>query len=251
MSRLLDAIKKLEEEKKPINSIFNKNQTKTYKRRHKKPLYLSAFLLVILLVGTSIFIYNPRTKSINSTNTNTNITKKHTPEKSIEKRENNKTTKAKKREKEAKKRVIAKKEKHKAKKIKQNEFYKKDKNNKTLTKNKRSIFEKENKSALIMAEEHRKKGEYQKAIHYYKIALNKETKNKAYILNNIGTLYLIQNKPNLALPYLLKAFKINKEKTITKNLIIAYLKTGQKEEACRILKEEATLQNLKKQLGCQ
>ncbi|AEH45735.1 hypothetical protein Thein_1880 [Thermodesulfatator indicus DSM 15286] len=96
---------------------------------------------------------------------------------------------------------------------------------------------------LLLAEEARQSGQYEKAIYYYQQALaeEKDTQKKADILNNMGAIYLLQNKPYLAQITLEKAVKISDDPSIIYNLAIAYLKQQKTKKTCSLLNNAKNL----------
>ena len=79
------------------------------------------------------------------------------------------------------------------------------------------------------------------ALELYKRCIELEGKNKLKALNNIGSLYLKNNKPKISLEYFLKAFEINtKDKIIVNNLLLNYinLRNEKKSEELFLLSEK-------------
>ena len=79
------------------------------------------------------------------------------------------------------------------------------------------------------------------ALELYKRCIELEGKNKLKALNNIGSLYLKNNKPKISLEYFVKAFEINsKDKIIVNNLLQNYinLRNKKKSEELFLLSEE-------------
>ena len=62
------------------------------------------------------------------------------------------------------------------------------------------------------------------ALDFYKKCIELKGKNKLKALNNIGSLYLKNNKPKIALEYFREAFEINnRDKIIVNNLLLNYI----------------------------
>ena len=82
---------------------------------------------------------------------------------------------------------------------------------------------------------------------HYKRCIELEGKNKLKALNNIGSLYLKNNKPKISLEYFLKAFEINtKDKIIVNNLLLNYinLRNEKKSEELFLLSEKIETANI-------
>ena len=79
------------------------------------------------------------------------------------------------------------------------------------------------------------------ALDFYKKCIELEGKNKLKALNNIGSLYLKNNKPKISLEYFTKAFQINsRDKIIVNNLLLNYinLRNKKKSEELFLLSEK-------------
>ena len=79
------------------------------------------------------------------------------------------------------------------------------------------------------------------ALDFYKKCIELEGKNKLKALNNIGSLYLKNNKPKISLEYFTKAFEINsRDKIIVNNLLLNYinLRNKKKSEELFLLSEK-------------
>ncbi len=87
---------------------------------------------------------------------------------------------------------------------------------------------------LLIAEEERKKGNCEKAIFHYQNYL-KEKKNPL-VMNNYGACLIEIGKLNEAINIFNMALSIKNDPEIKYNLIIAYLKIGDKEKACKEVK---------------
>ena len=70
------------------------------------------------------------------------------------------------------------------------------------------------------------------AIRYYEKCLNLSSSNKLKALNNIGGIYLKNNKPKTALKFFLDAYEIQKnDRIITNNLLLGYIKLKNEKKA--------------------
>ncbi len=70
------------------------------------------------------------------------------------------------------------------------------------------------------------------AIEYYEKCLNLKGPNKLKALNNVGSIYLKNNKPKTALKYFLNASEIKKnDKIIINNLLLSYIKLKNEKKA--------------------
>lgn len=87
---------------------------------------------------------------------------------------------------------------------------------------------------LLLAEEERKKGNCKSAIFYYKSYL-KEKENPS-VMNNLGACLMELGDYDEAINIFNKALSLKNDPEIKYNLIIAYFKKGDKERACRELK---------------
>ena len=79
------------------------------------------------------------------------------------------------------------------------------------------------------------------ALNFYKKCIELDRENKLKALNNIGSLYLKNNKPKISLEYFIKAFHINSsDKIIINNLLLNYinLRNKKKSEEFFLLAEE-------------
>ena len=84
-------------------------------------------------------------------------------------------------------------------------------------------------------------GDNTSALDFYKKCIELEGKNKLKALNNIGSLYLKNNKPKISLEYFTKAFEINsRDKIIVNNLLLNYinLRNKKKSEELFLLSEK-------------
>jgi len=88
---------------------------------------------------------------------------------------------------------------------------------------------------LLVAEEERKGGNCRKAISYYKSYL-KERENPL-VMNNLGACLIELGDFDSAINIFNRAFSLKNDPEIKYNLIIAYLKKGDKEKACFELKK--------------
>jgi len=66
--------------------------------------------------------------------------------------------------------------------------------------------------------------QFDEAIKYYEIYVNKEDKDKKKGLNNIGCIHLKKNKPRVALDYFLKAISFGEDKIILNNTLNCYIR---------------------------
>ncbi|RLG11522.1 hypothetical protein DRN73_05165 [Candidatus Pacearchaeota archaeon] len=87
---------------------------------------------------------------------------------------------------------------------------------------------------LIMAEEERKSGNCEKAIFYYQNYLKKSF--NVYVMNNYGACLIELGRFDEAIDILNKALNIKNDPEIKFNLALAYIKKGEKEKACAIVK---------------
>jgi len=88
---------------------------------------------------------------------------------------------------------------------------------------------------LLVAEEERKEGNCKKAIFYYKSYLKE--KENPLVMNNLGACLIEVGEFDSAINIFNKAFSLKNDPEIKYNLIIAYLKKGDKEKACYELKK--------------
>ena len=86
---------------------------------------------------------------------------------------------------------------------------------------------------LILAEEKRKNKKFQEALKYYLKYL--EHAQNIDVLNNIGAIYLKINKPGLAKYYLEMSLEKRPDEITAQNLLIAYLRLGEKQKACNLI----------------
>ncbi|MCS7279187.1 MAG: tetratricopeptide repeat protein [Thermodesulfobacteriaceae bacterium] len=89
-------------------------------------------------------------------------------------------------------------------------------------------------SLLILAEEERKRGNLEKAILYYQSYLKE--KENPWVMNNYGACLTELGRFDEAINLFNKALSLKKDPEIKYNLVIAYLKKGEKEKACKELK---------------
>ncbi|QER42619.1 hypothetical protein F1847_07650 [Thermodesulfobacterium sp. TA1] len=88
---------------------------------------------------------------------------------------------------------------------------------------------------LVLAEEERKKGNYQMAIVYYENYLKE--KEDPLVMNNLGGCLTEIGAVEEAIKVFHKALSLKNDPIIRYNLIIAYLKKGDKEKACSEIKK--------------
>ena len=70
------------------------------------------------------------------------------------------------------------------------------------------------------------------ALNFYNKCIELEGENKLKALNNIGSLYLKNNKPKISLEYFIKAFHINSsDKIIVNNLLLNYINLRNKKKS--------------------
>ena len=70
------------------------------------------------------------------------------------------------------------------------------------------------------------------ALNFYKKCIEIDGENKLKALNNIGSLYLKNNKPKISLEYFIKAFHINSsDKIIVNNLLLNYINLRNKKKS--------------------
>ena len=70
------------------------------------------------------------------------------------------------------------------------------------------------------------------ALNFYKKCIEIDGENKLKALNNIGSLYLKNNKPKISLEYFIKAFHINSsDKIIVNNLLLNYINLRNKNKS--------------------
>ncbi len=70
------------------------------------------------------------------------------------------------------------------------------------------------------------------ALNFYKKCIELDGENKLKALNNIGSLYLKNNKPKISLEYFIKAFHINSsDKIIVNNLLLNYINLRNKKKS--------------------
>ncbi|OAG28621.1 tetratricopeptide repeat protein [Thermodesulfatator autotrophicus] len=262
MSKLFESIKKLEEKKTEF-SIKGNYSIKKEKRIKRNKFYiyiiLSSFLigcltLVAFFIFKAKFYQGTEIKNIKTAFPKTaknSIDNNQKPQKLTKKEKKNHTLIQTKRE---TKTNIQKENKKENKMI--SEPKKSKLNHYTTKKNKKHITRKENNKIekisiselstkkhilnryIMFAEEARKNKNYEIAIFYYQKALsetNEKTK-KAEILNNLGAIYLLENKINLAQTALEKAIKFSASPEIVYNLTIIYLKQQKIDKACSIIK---------------
>lgn len=97
---------------------------------------------------------------------------------------------------------------------------------------------------LFNAEEERKRGNYPEAIKFYQEYL--KHREDPDVLNNLGGIYLLLGNGEKARVYFERALKLRYDPYYELNLIMALMKTGQKERACERLKDKpfpATLED--------
>lgn len=100
---------------------------------------------------------------------------------------------------------------------------------------------------LIMAEEERKKGNYRKAIFYYKNYLKE--KKDPWVMNNVGACLIELGDFEEAINLFRKSLSLKNEPIIHYNLIIAYLKKGDTTKACIELKKLENHPDLHQQIA--
>lgn len=91
------------------------------------------------------------------------------------------------------------------------------------------------RNLLIMAEEERKKGNCKEALFYYRNYLKE--RDNPMVMNNFGACLIELEKLDEAINVFEKALSLKSDPEIKYNLIIAYLKKGEKEKACNTIKE--------------
>jgi len=263
MSKLFNAIKELENKtKKEVDiKFYKKDNNRISKEKHLQILYLLGIisLLFIILTISKYFVnhYKDNKKIISHDITENQTIKKE--EHLLQLKQNKKKlsdlsdkdkpnieNKKRTSEKNSTKLITIKEKREKL-------AYSKKLRNKTKKK-KVNTKERQNKNinqSLLMAEEYRKKEMYEQALIEYKKALaeEKDEKNIIYILNNVGAIYILKEKPAQALKYLLKAYKIKKDKITARNIVLAYIQLGKFKKACQFASQE-NLEDIKEKLGC-
>ena len=277
MSRLFDALKKLEDNKEKGSIIANNLAIFKKQKQINLKIYLSFFFIILmgilLVFNAKVFLNKKHQKKMDLRRESSNILKSNVSQENLNDKIkiDNKDTKNNHLTQKESKRMISglnsghisasetKKRKNledfketdkkfkeafknKKKKIYHPKVTVNEKNNYKLTRKELRRKDKIDYSDLIIAEEERKKGNFKRAIKFYEkyLTKNKEVDHKT--LNNLGALYLKTGNLEKAIIYLKKAYvKNSKDPKITKNLFIAYWKMGDREKACEIIKDKNLL----------
>ncbi|MFN3505755.1 MAG: hypothetical protein ACK4Y7_06100 [Caldimicrobium sp.] len=99
---------------------------------------------------------------------------------------------------------------------------------------------------LLNAEEARKKGNLEEAIHFYETYL--KYKNDPDVLNNLGSIYLLKGDYAKVEYYVKKALALKSDEIYLLNLYLAKLKQGKKEEVCKEVLTKEFSPSYKKQI---
>lgn len=109
---------------------------------------------------------------------------------------------------------------------------------------------------IVMAEEARHRGDYEKALRYYRLYIKEHEDPEVF--NNLGALLLSLGRNAEAAAVLARAYRQERDQAIALNLALAYWRIGARKEACRIVRENldspsgdpSVWQPLTQRLGC-
>jgi tetratricopeptide (TPR) repeat protein len=104
------------------------------------------------------------------------------------------------------------------------------------------------KAWLLLAEEARRQGRYQKATEFLKRYLEK--KRDPYVMNNLGALYLLLHEDQKAYLILKEALELKEDPEIAYNLALSLLAQGKIKEACQVIGPYPELKEWSQRVGC-